>query len=355
MELSKRQKEILRAIVENYIETAEPVGSKSIAQGLGVSSATIRNEMAELTSQGYLEQPHTSAGRVPSAAGYRVYVNELMDSRRVSEAEAAEITQALDARMQQLDRIISDAGKLTSQLTSYPAYVMAAARTVLTVSRFDLLYVDASTFIIVVMLSNNTVKNKLVHLPCEIDKPMLTKLATVFNVNFTGIPDEEMTQELIAAVERSSGDQLGLVAVIAGFAIQILTEAKRGEVAVAGATRLLAQPEYQDVEKAHRLMNYLSDNTSLVQLPAPETDKNLKITIGPENVAEELKDSSVVVARYDIGNDMQGLIGVVGPTRMDYAKVAAQLQYIAGGLSNLLAGGQIPQVRLPDKSKNDNG
>ena len=143
MELSDRKKLILKTIVENYIDTAEPVGSKVIAEtcGLNVSSATIRNEMAELESMGYLEQPHTAAGRVPSPKGYRLYVNELMQRHKLSLEEAEVINRNLLQKMQQLDKIISEAGRLTSKLTSYPAYALATAAAQITISRFDLIYV----------------------------------------------------------------------------------------------------------------------------------------------------------------------------------------------------------------------
>ena len=154
MELTERKKRILRAIIDEYVATAEPVGSKVIMQksDLGLSSATIRNEMAELEEAGYLEQPHTSAGRIPSAKGYRVYVNELMNRQRLSVEETEEINQALHAKMRQLDRVISDAGKLTSRLTSLPAYAVTTAAVKVTATRFDLIYLDPTSFITVVIM-----------------------------------------------------------------------------------------------------------------------------------------------------------------------------------------------------------
>lgn len=344
MNLGERKKRILRAVVDHYVETAEPVGSKAIAGDLGqsISSATIRNEMAELESLGLLEQPHTSAGRIPTPLGYRVYVNELMDQHKLSLEDTEAINGALRNRIQQLDKILTDAGRLTSQLTSYPAYALSAASYSVTITRFDIIYIDANTFIVVVLLSNNTVKNKLVHLPMAVDQSYLMKLATLFNASFTGITEEKITASLISSTERASNDVSGLVAVVAGFAIELLCESKTRETHIIGASNLFEYPEYRDVDKAQRLLRYLSDDTELLKLPAPEDTDGMKITIGPENLAEELKDSSVVVARYNAGGDMQGLIGVVGPTRMDYSKVAARLSYIARGLSWLLSGNEHP-------------
>ena len=343
MQISDRKKKILAAVIDQYVATAEPVGSKAIAEGLGLSSATIRNEMAELTAMGYLEQPHTSAGRIPSPQGYRLYVNELMQQHRLSIEETETINRSLNQKMQQLDKLMSDVGQLASNLTSYPAYALTVPAAV-TIKRFDIIYIDANTFIIVAMLSNNTVKNKLVHLPFSVQQSMTVKLSSLFNASFTGITEDKITEFLINTTERAAGDTYGLVAVISGFAIEVLTQAKSGEAIVSGAPRLLSQPEYRDPEKAHRLMNYLYDHDHLMELPsAVDMGDNVKVLIGPENVAEELKDSSVVMATYNAGDNMQGLIGIVGPTRMDYSKVAAKLSYIASGLSRLLGGMETPE------------
>ena len=348
MSLSERKKEILRAIVEQYVRTAEPVGSKAVAAefGASISSATIRNEMAELESMGLLEQPHTSAGRVPSSQGYRIYVDELMHRHKLSNDDTQEIDKALIERANLQSQLLNEAGNVASRLTRYPAYAMASATGVVSIARFDFIYVDPFTFIIVTLLSNDTVKNKLVHLTVPIDQSILTKLGTVFNASFAGIPEERITSALIHSTERAIGDTAGIVAVVVGFVIELLCEAKESRAMVTGTMSLLNQPEYRDVEKAQRLIQYLSDadNNELFKLPSPSSSGEIKITIGPENLAEELRDSSVLAIRYDAGGDMQGLIGVIGPTRMEYPKVAARLSYIAKGLSWLLSGGEIPQI-----------
>ena len=338
LSLSERKKEILRAVVEQYVETAEPVGSKAVASELGssVSSATIRNEMAELETLGLLDQPHTSAGRVPSMHGYRVYVNELMRRHKLSNDDAKEINSALKSSTAGQAHLLDKAGSLASRLTTYPAYAMASTTGLVSIARFDLIYIDAFTFVVVTLLSNDTVNNKLVHLTSPIETALLTKLGTMFNASFTGIPEERITSALITSAERALGDTTGIVAVVAGFAIELLCEAKASQARVAGAMNLLNHPEYRDIEKAQRLIRYLSDDKELARLPSPASAGEIKITIGPENLAEELRDSSVMAVRYDAGGDMQGLIGVVGPTRMEYSKVAARLSYIAQGLSTLL-------------------
>ncbi len=349
MELTERKKKILAAVVQEYIRTAEPVGSKTIAATahLGCSSATIRNELAELVSLGYLEQPHTSAGRVPTAQGYRMYVNELMEHETLSPEETAEIDRSLSVRPEDL---MNDAGRLASQLTRYPALALAA-KPPATIKRFDLIYLDANSFIIVVLLSDDTVRNKLVHLPVSADQALIQKLAAVFNAHFTGVGEQEITPAMIRAAERAADDNIGLTAVIAAFAIEVLTSQQEAQAVLVGESQLLHQPEFRDPDKAHRLMTYLSDGGHLADLPLSELggENEVRVLIGPENVAEELRDSSVIIASYDAGDNMRGLIGVVGPTRMDYSKVAAKLSFIAAGLSKRLGGGAMPPPGMDNK------
>lgn len=346
MELSERKKRVLAAVVEEYIRTAEPVGSKTVVEAahLTCSSATIRNELSELTSLGYLEQPHTSAGRIPAPQGYRFYVNELMEQQRLSQEETEEINSRLNEKIEQLDHLMGDAGKLVGQLTGYPAVALSSPRKV-TVTRVDLIYIDANTFIIVLLLSNNTVRNKLVHLPFSVDQAMIQKLAALFNAGFTGLVEAEITSLLISATERAARDNLGLTSIVAAFIIEVLGESGSGEAFVTGESSLLQHPEFRDPDKAHRVISYLSDSEHLMNLPSTAVTgagSRVRMIIGPENLAEELKDSSVIMAEYDAGEGQRGLIGVVGPTRMDYSAVAAKLSYVAEGLSRLLGSGDAP-------------
>ena len=352
MSISDRKKKILAAVVDEYIRTAEPVGSKHLAEnaGLGCSSATIRNELAELVSLGYLEQPHTSAGRVPTPMGYRMYVNELMQKQKYSLEETEEINRRLNQKLQELDDTIGSISRLASQLTDYPALALTAAAPT-TIRRFDLIYVDANTFIIVLMLSNNTVKSKLVHLPVSVDQPLVQRLSALFNSGFTGITEDQITPLLIHSSERAADDSMGLTAVIAAFAIETLLEVTAPMAFVSGENRLLNQPEFRDPDKAHRLMSYLSSGSYI--LPPAENglpdSSEVRVLIGPENIAEELKDSSVVIASYDAGDNTRGLIGIVGPTRMDYSAVASKLRFLAANLSRRLGSGEAPPEGMHNK------
>ena len=354
MELTERKRQIMRAIVESYIATAEPVGSKSVAQltGLDVSSATIRNEMADLTEMGYLEQPHTSAGRIPSAAGYRLYVNELMDQHQLTLQETQRINDALEMKMDQLDRVIDRAGKVLSKLSDYPVFTMAAPKAAVTVRRYDLLMVEDTAFIAVVMTDTNVVKNKLIHTNESLSEPQLQMLSTVLNTSLAGIALDEMDAALDKLRTHSAPGAFRMISLVADFAAEVLGELRQQTLHTAGVTQLLEHPEYKSLEKAKPLMRYLTDEEEASRLPIPFADAHgTNILIGPENVNEALRDTSVVMATYDIGDDMRGVIGVVGPTRMDYAKVTARLAYFADSLTRMFGKGELPAAHKDENSE----
>ena len=352
MELTDRRKKILRAIVDNYVRTAEPVGSKTIAAmpGMDFSPATIRNEMAELTTMGLLEQPHTSAGRVPSPAGYRLYVDELMQDYRLTTDETRSINQAMELKLREFDKAISQVGKLVSKMTNLPAYAVAAAQGAVSVKRFDLILAEANSFILVVMTSSNQVKNKLIQLPVNVTEQDLRLLSAVLNASLTELTAEQITPDVLARVTRSAGSAASLVPVVLDFTMQLLHE-QHSEVYMTGQAKLLGQPEYRDPEKAQEVLSTL-DEEIISNLPATlGSGSKTQILVGPENVAKELKDTSVVVTKFDIGDGMQGMIGVVGPTRMDYAQITARLSYFAENLSRMFGKPQTPSIDGPDPQK----
>ena len=350
MELSERKKKVLRSVVDLYIRTAEPVGSKAITAlpDMKYSSATIRNEMAELTTMGYLEQPHTSAGRIPSAAGYRLYVDELMADYRLSMDETKSINIAIEEKMQRVDKMMEKVAKLVSQATELPAISASSRQGGATVKRFDLIFAGAGSFILVVMLSNDEVVNKLIKLPLHVDENDLRILSALLNATMVDLPVEQFTASLMERVMRSAGDAASLVPVIVEFTTDALRRQSSSNLAVAGQMRLLSLPEYRNIDKAQKVISGL-DEESLSNLPAVMQGANgTKVLVGPENVAEELKDTSVVMTKFDIGDGMQGMIGVVGPTRMDYAKVTARLSYFAESLSKMFAKPEQAQLFAPE-------
>ena len=338
MELTERQKKILRAVVDGYVATAEPVGSKTIAAmpEMNFSSATIRNELAALTEKGLLEQPHTSAGRIPSPAGYRFYIDELMMDYRVSRDEAQNLSQVMDTKLQEFDKALAQVGQLISGLTNLPAYAVSTKSRAVTIQHFELFQTAPHSFILVMLTSTEAVRNKLIKLPVNVDPQDLKSLTAVLNTSLTDLTMEEITPQLMAKIQRSAGSAASLVAVIVEYTVALLSEEQKNDVYVTGQTKLLGQPEYQDVGKAHELITHLDADT-ISTLPVPEENSQVKILVGPENVSQALKETSVVMARYDLGDGMQGMIGVVGPTRMDYAQVAARLSYFAEGLGKMFS------------------
>lgn len=352
MDLTDRKKLILRTIVESYISSAEPVGSKMLAQNpqLDISPATIRNEMADLTEMGYLEQPHTSAGRIPSPKGYRYYVNELMGQHQLTSQDTQDINQMLNLKMEELDRVIEKAGKVLSQISDYPVISMASAKSKSSVKRFDLLIVEVNAFIVVVMTDNSTVKNKLIRLPDAVSDSQIQLLSTVLNSSFIGLSHSEMEETLLKMADKSAPSAFSLISNVVHFSLDVLSEENHSSMKTAGVTHLLEFPEYSDVDKAKPLMTYLTEETQELGLPL-SLEEGTNILIGPENINEALKDTSVVMASYDIGDDMKGVIGVVGPTRMDYAKVSARLTYFADSLTRMFGknelGTTIVESQLP--------
>ncbi len=346
MELSERKKKVLRSVVDLYIRTAEPVGSKAITElpDMKYSSATIRNEMAELTAMGYLEQPHTSAGRIPSAAGYRLYVDELMMDYRLSIDETRSINTAIEEKMQRVDKMVEKVAKLVSQATNLPAITAAARSASTSIQHFELVQAGPGNIILVLMLPGDQVVNKLIKLPVNLAEADLKLLSALLNATMTEVPLEGLTGELMEKVMRSAGNAASLVPVILDFVQETLKNQGATNVAVAGQSRLLGLPEYRDVDKAQRVLESM-DEDALANLPAVMRGANgTKVIVGPENVADELKDSSVVMTKFDIGEGMQGVIGVVGPTRMDYAKVTARLSYFAESLSKMFTKPETPQL-----------
>ena len=346
MELTERKKKVLRSVVDLYIRTAEPVGSKAITElpDMKYSSATIRNEMADLTALGYLEQPHTSAGRIPSAAGYRLYVDELMADYRLSIDETKSINTAIEEKMQQVDKMVEKVAKLVSQATDLPAISVASRHGSATVKRFDLILAGQNSVILVVMLSSDEVVNKLIKLPVNVTETDTKLLSAVLNAAMTGLTADEFTVELMEKIMGAAGAAAPLVPVIVDFTADTLRRSGSTNMAIAGHSRLLGLPEYRDVDKAQKVLSSI-DEDALSNLPAVmQNEHGTKVLVGPENVASELKDTSVVMTKFDIGDGMQGMIGVVGPTRMDYAKVTARLSYFAESLSKLFAKPETPQL-----------
>ncbi|MDO4271194.1 MAG: heat-inducible transcriptional repressor HrcA [Eubacteriales bacterium] len=337
MELSERKKQILKAIIGDYIRTAEPVGSKVLTEGhaLPFSSATIRNEMSELEELGYLEKPHTSAGRIPSPQGYRLYVDELMEHPADSEGDEAPLQSIMQTKVRELDRLIQEAGRLISNLTDYASVAITPAMTQASIRRFEIIAVDKMNFVIVVVTDSGSVKNKMVRTMTEVTHDEAELLTYVLNQTLTGLPLSHITAERFDIVRRAAG-LTALLAPVAEYVAELIEELSDQKVFLEGATKMLRFPEYRDLRKAQTLLDYMEDDRRHL-LPATAKIDGIQFFIGPENGENPLSETSAIYAKYDIGRIGQGAIGIVGPTRMDYAKLSSQLNRFAKGLNKLIA------------------
>jgi heat-inducible transcriptional repressor len=339
VELSERKKQILKAIVDDYVQTAEPVGSKAVTLRLNtnISSATVRNEMAELERLGYLEKPHTSAGRIPSNLGYRLYVDELMNQYTLTRHEIDDAVQSVSLRMGELDRLITEAGRMVSELTNQPAIAVSPVSEGEAVRRFEVIRVDESTVVLVLVTTSDLIKNRICRLNFPLSDLEVAAANRALNAHFTNIPIEELTDARITQAEHESGMEITEVLVAAiDFASEVLRLVLRRDVYLSGASRILKYPEFHEPDKAMALLECIADRDTISLLPLPDERHPVRIRIGTENRIAPLRDASIVMASYKTGKGATGLLGVVGPTRMDYAKVSARLKRFADELSDLL-------------------
>ncbi len=337
MGLSDRKKVILQSIIEDYIENAEPVGSRTIAKrvDLGLSSATIRNEMADLEDLGYLISPHTSAGRVPSDAGYRFYVNELMNRYNMDHADVVKLRRFFTAGMLQLDRIIHEASRAISQLTNYTTIAVTPELRQAYVKRFELVPVDAYCALLVLVTNDGVVKNRMIN--TQENEQTLRKVSAVLNEKLTGLMLEEITMAKFAEVEKVLGGHSALLMPILQFVHQTISELNGSEIYVENPQHLLNYPEYHELSRAKELISLLEDKQSVkMAIEQGDRDKPINIVIGEENEIDQMKDASLVTARYLVGGHTVGKIGIVGPTRMNYAKVVSALGSISNSLEEIL-------------------
>lgn len=324
MSLQDRKRRILKAIIESYIDTAEPVGSKALAISFDrpISSATIRNEMSELEEMGYLEKPHVSAGRVPSYAAYRLYVNELMDRSASIAAEINAIRAELENKLHELDDLAYTASRVISAMTNHTT-VSAVKTSGAQVKKVELIPVDGYSYA-VVLITDSEVKSRMFRSHEPIDPSAAAMLSTAMNLALT----ENRLEYLIPSIARSMGTEapaFRLADSVLKFIEEVEHDGDGTKIHVEGAEKLLNMREYQDAGKARELMEYLSDSNKVMDLLEQAGDMPISIKIGPELGEPRAKDASFVFTTYDIDRHTKGIIGIVAPTRMDYAKACAHL------------------------------
>ena len=352
MELSERKKKILKTIIDDYISTAMPVGSKTIAEhmGMSVSSATIRNEMNELESMGYLDQPHTSAGRIPSDKAFRMYVDSLMEMAQLTPPEMNFACDYYDERMVQTESVLRAAASAISEATDYVSVVMAPRMSTVTVRHIQLVPITDTSALVVLVTDAGIIRDTPVSFNASITPDQLDDVSKNLNKIFAGrvisADDLDIHREIMQELQ---GQREIFTQVTEILRDHLLTS--DGTVTVGGAARLLNHPEYSDVAKARDMLQLLdSDGQINTVLDSPD-GMEFKITIGSENRSEQLKDCSVVTATYKVGDRSEGTIGVIGPVRMKYDKVIQVLSYMKNSLSEVLgSSGKL----LEDNSKEKN-
>ena len=339
MDLGERKRKILQAVIDDYIATAEPVGSRTIAKKheLGLSSATIRNEMADLEDMGLLMQPHTSAGRVPSQLGYRIYVDDLMKKYKLSMEEIARIRTALEIRISEIDSLIKEFSNAISGLTKYAAVVLAPDLRSESIRHIELVYIDKFNILLVIVTSTSLVKSKTIRSEEEMERDFIHTFSNLLNDELCGQTLEEIENSTNEALTNRFPGRENLIYTILDFVGETLRELNQSEVYVGGSTNILNYPEYNDIVKAREFLEFLNEKHSISKLLEGTARKNqISIKIGRENVIKEMQDSSMVVSTYSIGNRIVGNIGIIGPTRMDYPKVVSSLELVTNIINDIL-------------------
>lgn len=337
-ELSERKRAILKAIVEAHIEGGEPVGSKYLTESANIScsSATIRNEMSELESLGYLEQPHTSAGRVPSELGYRFYVDSLARDYAMTTHEIEEINKLLKVKMTEIDQILVLASKVASAITNYTGIAVKPRRANVTIHRFEGFSVDPKTFVLVMMMSNGSVKTKNVRVRTGISTETIGRLTGLLNRYVAGLAADAINLPIIMELEREMGASSDLISPIIKIIYDVMNEIDGGELNFSGLDRLLQYPEYSDTNELREMLGAFERKDDILNIISEAKDDDINVIIGSESSVKVMNHSSMVFKPITKNGKTLGAIGVIGPLRMDYAKVLATIAGLSGRLADLI-------------------
>lgn len=345
MELDERKMKILQAVIKNYLETGEPVGSRTISKytDLNLSSATIRNEMADLEEMGYIIQPHTSAGRIPSDKGYRLYVDTMMEqmdsAMKEKTKEVEELKGLLLEKEEKMDQLLKQVARTLAVNTNYASMISAPSCSGNKLKFIQLSRVDATQLVAVIVLEGNIIKNNMLTVSEELDDETLLKLNILLNTHLNGLPIEEINLGLVARLKQ----QAGIHGDIVGEVIDAVAESIKADddlqIYTSGANNIFKYPELADQQKASEIISTFEEKqmlTTLVQdTLAKEDNTGIQVYIGDETPVSSMKDCSVVTATYELGEGMKGTIGIIGPKRMDYEKVVSTLQNLMKQLDDL--------------------
>ena len=334
MDLDERKKQILGAIIESYIQSPEPLGSRTIAKlsDLNLSSATIRNEMADLEDMGLLEQPHTSAGRIPSHLGYRVYVDRLMKKYSLTNQEINKMRSLLEIKVNEMDTLVKQIASIYSKMTNYTVVGISQMRERGFVKYFKLLPINENTFLLIVVDNNNLVNDKKITFEKAIDEAQLQKINDLLNEQLTGLTTDQIALGKILDLQQSLPGSEEILMPVLRFVNECIEQLDSPDVFIGGATNLFNFPEYANVERAKELLDFFDRKSNLYKMAALTEGEDVRVVIGKENDAIELKNCSVVLSSYKVDGENVGAIGLIGPTRMDYSKAMSHLEFFTNSM-----------------------
>ena len=337
LELDERKTKILDAIIRNYLATGEPGGSRTISKysDLNLSSATIRNEMSDLEELGYIIQPHTSAGRIPSDKGYRFYVDHLMQEK---EREVSEMKDFVIEKTEKMEQVLRQVAKLLANNTNYATLVSAPSYNKNKIKFIQLSAVDENQLLAVIVMNNNIVKNQMIELTESLDNETLLKLNILLNTSLNGLALTEINLATIARLKEQAGIHSSIVSDVLDALAQTFSEEEDLQIYTSGATNILKYPELTASESAAKLLSAFEEKEELVSLVTEslsDEETGIQVYIGNEAPIQTMKDCSVVTATYDLGEGVKGTIGIVGPKRMDYENVMHNLKTLKSQLDGI--------------------
>jgi len=345
VELDARKMKILQAIIQNYLETGEPVGSRTISKDpeLNLSSATIRNEMADLEEMGLILQPHTSAGRIPSDKGYRLYVDNMIAEKEKDlaerEKEVEDMKDFLNKKVDKVEEILQGMAKMLAVNTNYATMISAPPAKLNRLKFIQLSQVEEGKILCVIVMEGNIIKNKIINVDAELDSETILKLNILCNTSLNGLTAQEINLGIISKMTGQAGEQVEVVKSIIEAIAETIGDEEAYEVYTGGTTNIFKYPELSGSEKASELISTFEEKQLLATLADENESENtgtgIQIYIGEENHEQRLKDCSVVTAKYEIEEGVQGTIGIIGPKRMDYEKVVEALKSVQTQLDNV--------------------
>ena len=338
MSLSDRQLKILEAIINDYIQTAEPIGSRTIAKkyGMGISSATIRNEMSDLEDMGFITQPHTSSGRVPSQKGYRFYVDSMMPQKPLTSDESLLLQRMILSNIYQVEQMMKETAQALARLTRYPAIVSEPYLKKTKIKHIQMIPIDERNIFLVMVTDTKSVKNQPMALSQAPDYDELNRLSAMLNHHLSGKTIREIDRLLIDRLLKSFGHQAHILMPILGAIVGLIQDEDDMRVFTSGVKNILAFPEFADIRKAEAIFQALEERDALIAILNQPQTEGIQIIIGTENSLDILKNCSLIKANYTIGSQGTGSIALIGPTRMDYGHAVSVLQGILQNIQHVL-------------------